>query len=67
MREMRADVIKFRLMAIDTNTSRNILSVISESEVALIVRTFGSSYSQEMEERNIIIKNKNLFERMMLI
>ena len=64
-REMKADVINFRLMAIDTPISRNILSMISESEVALMLKVFGSSYSQGMVELDdIIIKNKNLFERM---
>ena len=62
---MKADVINFRLMAIDTPISRNILSMISESEVALMLKVFGSSYSQGMVELDdIIIKNKNLFERM---
>ena len=42
-REMRADVINFRLMAIDTPISRNILSMIGESEVALMLKIFGSS------------------------
>ena len=66
-REMKADVINFRLMAIDTPISRNILSMISESEVALMLKVFGSSYSQGMVELDdIIIKNKNLFERMVL-
>ena len=52
-------------MAIDTPISRNILSMISESEVALMLKVFGSSYSQGMVELDdIIIKNKNLFERM---
>ena len=63
-REMKADVINFRLMAIDTPIPRNILSMIGESEVALMLKIFGSSYSQGMVELdNIIIKNKNLFER----
>ena len=44
-REMRANVVNFRLMAIDTPTSRNILSIIGESEVALMLKIFGSSYS----------------------
>ena len=42
------------LMAIDTPILRNILSMISEPEVALIVKIFGSSYSQGMEEWDII-------------
>ena len=64
---MKADVINFRLMAIDTPISRNILSMIGESEVALMLKIFGSSYSQGMVELDdIIIKNKNLFERMVL-
>ena len=51
-------------MAIDTPMPRNILSMIGESEVALMLKIFGSSYSQGMVELdNIIIKNKNLFER----
>ena len=54
-------------MAIDTPMPRNILIMIGESEVALMVKIFGSSYSQGMVELdNIIIKNKNLFERMVL-
>ena len=66
-REMKADVINYRLMAIDTPIPGNILSVIGESEVALMLKIFGSSYSQEMVELDdIIIKNKNLFERMVL-
>ena len=66
-REMKADVINFRLMAIDTPIPRNILSMISESEVALMLKIFSSSYSQGMVELDdIIIKNKNLFERMVL-
>ena len=41
--------------------------MIGESEVALMLKTFGSSYSHGMEELdNIIIKNKNLFERIVL-
>ena len=44
-REMRANVVNFRLMAIDTPTPRNILSIIGESEVALMLKIFGSSYS----------------------
>ena len=66
-REMKADVISFRLMAIDTPIPRNILSMIGESEVALILKIFGSSYSQGMVELDdIIIKNENLFGRMVL-
>ena len=66
-REMKADVINFRLMAIDTPIPRNILSMIGESEVTVMVKIFGSSYSQGMVELDdIIIKNKNLFERMVL-
>ena len=66
-REMKADVINFRLMAIDTPIPRNTLSMIGESEVALMLKIFGSSYSQGMVELDdIIIKNKNLFERMVL-
>ena len=39
--------------------------MIGESEVALMLKIFGSSYSQGMVELDdIIIKNKNLFERM---
>ena len=37
-REMKADVINFRLMAIDTPIPRNILSMIGESEVALMLK-----------------------------
>ena len=44
-REMRANVVNFRLMAIDTPIPRNILSIIGESEVALMLKIFGSSYS----------------------
>ena len=63
-REMRADAINFCLMAIDTPIPRNNLIMIGESEVALILKVFGSSYSQGMVEvDNIIIKNKNLFEK----
>ena len=63
--EMKADVINFRLIAIDTPIPRNILSMIGESEVTVMVKIFGSSYSQGMVELDdIIIKNKNLFERM---
>ena len=63
--EMKADVINFRLMATDTPILRNTLSMIGESEVALMLKIFGSSYSQGMVELDdIIIKNKNLFERM---
>ena len=41
--------------------------MIGESEVALMLKIFGSSYSQGMVELDdIIIKNKNLFERMVL-
>ena len=66
-REMKADVINFRLMAIDTPIPRNTLSMIGESEVALMLKIFGSSCSQGMVELDdIIIKNKNLFERMVL-
>ena len=66
-REMKEDVINFRLMAIDTPILRNTLSMIGESEVALMLKIFGSSYSQGMVELDdIIIKNKNLFERMVL-
>ena len=66
-REMKADVINFRLMATDTLIPRNVLSMIGESEVALMLNIFGSSYSQGMVELDdIIIKNKNLFERMVL-
>ena len=66
-REMKADVINFRLMAIDTPIPRNTLSMIGESEVALMLKIFGSSYSQGMLELDdIIIKNNNLFERMVL-
>ena len=66
-REMKADVINFRLMAIDTPRPRNILSMISESEVALMLKIFSFSYTQGMIELDdIIIKNKNLFERMVL-
>ena len=66
-REMRADIINFRLMATDTPIARSILSMIGESEVALMLKIFGSSYSQGMVELDdIIIKNKNLFERMVL-
>ena len=66
-REMKADVINYRLMAIDTPIPGNILSMIGESEVALMLKIFGSSYSQGMVELDdIIIKNKNLFERMVL-
>ena len=44
-----------------------ILSNIGEFKVALMLNTFGSRYSQQMEELgNIIIKNKNLFERTVL-
>ena len=65
--EMKADVINFRLMAIDTPILRNTLSMIGESEVALMLKIFGSSCSQRMVELDdIIIKNKNLFERMVL-
>ena len=65
--EMKADVINFRLIAIDTPIPRNILSMIGESEVTVMVKIFGSSYSQGMVELDdIIIKNKNLFERMVL-
>ena len=64
---MKADVINFRLMATDTLIPRNVLSMIGESEVALMLNIFGSSYSQGMVELDdIIIKNKNLFERMVL-
>ena len=64
---MRADIINFRLMATDTPIARSILSMIGESEVALMLKIFGSSYSQGMVELDdIIIKNKNLFERMVL-
>ena len=64
---MRADIINFRLMLIDTPIARSILSMISEFEVALMLKIFGSSYSQGMVELDdVIIKNKNLFERMVL-
>ena len=66
-REMRADTINFRLTAIDTPIPRNILIMIGESEVALMLNIFGSRYYQGMVEvDNIIIKNKNLFEKMVL-
>ena len=39
-REMRADAINFRLMAIDTPVPRNILIMIGESEVALMLKGF---------------------------
>ena len=66
-REMKADIVNFRLMAIDIPIPRNILSMISESEVALMLKIFDSSCSQGMVELDdIIIKNKNLFERMVL-
>ena len=41
---MKADVINFRLLAIDTPIPRNILSMIGESEVALMLKIFGFSY-----------------------
>ena len=63
--EMKADVINFRLMAIDTPILRNTLSMIGESEVALMLKIFGSSCSQGMVELDDIII-KNLFERMVL-
>ena len=44
-REMRANVVNFRLMVIDTPIPRNILSIIGESEVALMLKIFGSSCS----------------------
>ena len=44
-REMRANVVNFRLMAIDTPIPRNILSISGESEVALMLKIFGSSCS----------------------
>ena len=60
-REMRADVKNFCLMAIDTPIPRNIFSMIGESEVALMLKILGSSYSQGMAEvENIIIKIKLL-------
>ena len=66
-REMKAGVINFRLTAIDTPTPRNTLSRIGESEVVLMLKIFGFSYSQGMVELDdIIIKNKSLFERMVL-
>ena len=43
-REMKVDVINYRLMAIDTPIPGNILSMIGESEVALMLKIFGSSY-----------------------
>ena len=62
---MRAGIIN--LMAIDTPLIRNNLSMIGESEVVLMLKIFGSSYSQGMVELDIIIsRNKNLFERMVL-
>ena len=66
-REMRADVINFCLMKFDIPVSRNNLGMIGESEILLMLKIFGSSYSQAMEEiGNIIIKNKDLFERTVL-
>ena len=62
---MRAGIIN--LMAIDTPLIRNNLSMIGESEVVLMLKIFGFSYSQGMVELDIIIiRNKNLFERMVL-
>ena len=62
---MRAGIIN--LIAIDTPLIRNNLSMIGESEVVLMLKIFGSSYSQGMVELDIIIiRNKNLFERMVL-
>ena len=62
---MRAGIIN--LMAIDTPLIRKNLSMIGESEVVLMLKIFGSSYSQGMVELDIIIiRNKNLFERMVL-
>ena len=56
-REIRTDVINFRLMAIDTPIPRIILSMIGESEAALMLKTFGSSHSQRMVELDNIIIN----------
>ena len=62
---MRAGIIN--LMAIDTPLIRNNLSMIGESEVVLMLKIFSFSYSQGMVELDIIIiRNKNLFERMVL-
>ena len=47
---MRTDVTKFGLMAIGTPILTNILSMIGESEVALMLKIFGSSYSQGIEK-----------------
>ena len=62
---MRAGIIN--LIAIDTPLIRNNLSMIGESEVVLMLKIFSFSYSQGMVELDIIIiRNKNLFERMVL-
>ena len=62
---MRAGIIN--LMAIDTPLIRNNLSMIGESEVVLMLKIFSFSYSQGMVELDIIIiRNKNLFQRMVL-
>ena len=54
-------------MAIDNPIPENTLTMIGESEVVLMLKIFGSSYSQGMVELDdIIIKNKSLFERMVL-
>ena len=66
-REMTADVINFCLMTFDTPISRNNLGMVGEPEMLLMLKIFGSSYSQGMEEiGNIIIKNNTLFERTVL-
>ena len=47
-------------MAIDTPIPRNVLSIIGKSEVALMLKIFGSSCSQGVIELDdIIIKNKH--------
>ena len=54
-------------MAINTPIPRNVLTLVGESEIALMLKISGSSYSQGMVELDdVIIKNKNPFERMVL-